>query len=155
MIDKSELLAHVVSQLGEVVEQMDHAADAQRLDVSKQEGAMQSRYDTHRIEGSWLADAMHIRRDELKQQLRRAQAYGLPSSPRRVVCEGALVYVRFSGVRTAYFILPFAGGCELVVDDEEITVISPDAPIAQQLLGRLPGEKVPFRNQIVQIEEVT
>ncbi len=154
MIDKNKLLNLVVTELGRAVEQMDQATDAQRLDVSKQEGAMQSRYDTHRIEGSWLADAMQVRRDELTRQLRLARSYRLADSAHAHVCEGSLAYLLIRGNRAVYFVLPFAAGHELVLDGEEVTVVSPDSPLARELLGKVRSDRVAFRGQIVELEDV-
>jgi len=153
MLNKTTLLNEIRSRLGVSLDGMAVATEAQRTDAASQEGAMQSRYDTMRIEGSWLADAMHTREEELKKEARSAERYTLPETNGRVV-EGSLVRVRNGSLATLYFVLPFAAGYESEVAGEELLVVTPRSPLAQELLGKRQGETARFRNQLLEIDEV-
>jgi len=153
MLNKMKLLNEIRSSLGVALDGMAEATEAQRTDAASQEGAMQSRYDTMRIEGSWLADAMHTREQNLKKEARRAETYSLPQTEDRVV-EGSLVRVRTGNLATLYFVLPFAAGYESEVAGEELLVVTPRSPLAQELMGKRRGETARFRNQLLEIDEV-
>ncbi|MCK6592474.1 MAG: hypothetical protein L6Q76_33385, partial [Polyangiaceae bacterium] len=74
-LDKSAILATLVRRM----EQRTGAMRARTADTayqaSLQEDRMKTRYDTMRIEGSWLADGMNRVAGEMAAQLTRAKHY--------------------------------------------------------------------------------
>jgi transcription elongation GreA/GreB family factor len=53
---------------------------------------------------------------------------------------GALVEVEADGERSLYFIGPKGGGLEIKHGRQEITVISPQSPLGQNLTGKKAGD---------------
>ena len=53
---------------------------------------------------------------------------------------GALVEVELDRTRSLYFIGPRNGGLEITVDGKEITVITPQSPLGQTLMGKKAGQ---------------
>jgi transcription elongation GreA/GreB family factor len=53
---------------------------------------------------------------------------------------GAFVELELNSEKTAYFIGPRAGGTEVLHDQREVLVITPQSPLGEQLLGRKQGE---------------
>ena len=154
MIDKSALLQAVIADIECRHKRMAEAAKAQADEVQQQEGPMKTRYDTMRTEGGWVADGLHMREEELKCDLNRARAFGFPVKVQRTVGEGSLVTITTPRARTVYFILPFSGGYETEVAGQEVVVITPRSPIAEELLGRGPKQTLCFRGSTLTIESV-
>ena len=71
-------------------------------------------------------------------------------SPREKVATGALVEVDHGGRERRLVLLP--GGLGMDVDG--VTVLSPDAPLAQALWGLEEGEEARFRGEAVEIVAV-
>ena len=57
---------------------------------------------------------------------------------------GALVQVEMRGGTNWYFVAPKAGGLEIVHDKEEITVITPQSPLGEQIFEKKQGDKFKF-----------
>lgn len=55
---------------------------------------------------------------------------------------GALVELKGRRERLLFLIGPSAGGTEVTVDGVEITVLTPQSPLGQQLMGRRTGDRV-------------
>ncbi len=53
---------------------------------------------------------------------------------------GALVDVEVDGKRSRYFLAEAAGGTKIEHEGVEIVVLTPEAPLAQSLLGKKPGD---------------
>lgn len=154
MMDKREVLKEVVASLERQHALMAAAARGQVDDVSKQASAMQSRYDTFRIEGSWVADGMHGREAELSRELTMAQNYAPPVANGGKIGEGNLVKLHYGDEMTNFLILPFAGGQEIDLQGEIFMIITPQSPIAAELWGKKTGAIISFRGRIIEIVEV-
>ena len=53
----------------------------------------------------------------------------------------ALVELEIDGTRSTYFIGPRNGGLEIELQRKEITVITPQSPLGQNLMGKKAGER--------------
>jgi len=53
----------------------------------------------------------------------------------------ALVELESGNTRSAYFIGPKNGGLELEFGGKEITIITPQSPLGQNLMGKKAGQK--------------
>ena len=55
--------------------------------------------------------------------------------------EPGLDEVKVGSERTFYFVAPGKGGLEVQHDGHEVVVITPQAPLAQELMGRRRGDR--------------
>jgi len=58
---------------------------------------------------------------------------------------GALVSLEAPEGRSHYFLGPFAGGTEIMHEENEVVVITPASALGQKLIGRREGETVALR----------
>jgi transcription elongation GreA/GreB family factor len=59
-----------------------------------------------------------------------------------VIDIGALVELSTGGENLFYFVGPRAGGTEILHDQKEILVITPQSPLGEQLLGKKSGAQL-------------
>ena len=103
----------------------------------------ENKYDTRGLEASYLARGQSKQAAELEQALHQFQALTLRDfGPETPVDIGALVELGVGKEHSWYFIGPRAGGTEVTHAGNEITVITPQSPIGQLLVGRKQGEKL-------------
>jgi hypothetical protein len=142
-IDKAALVASLCEQLAEKQRTLEVAADAAREAATHEESKPENDKDTRALEASYLAGAQAARARELKA-VQNALSF-LPLRSFRTgeaIDVSALVQVQ-AGARTAvYFLAPYGGGMKARVAGIEVTVIAPDAPIGQALVGRAAGDEV-------------
>lgn len=117
------------------------------------EGANQSRYDTHKVEGSWLANSLSKRVRSLEQQLMAAKRVpredGL--SPARI---GSLITYRLGDTEGGIYLLPFSQGETIDYDGVQILSLSPVSPLGQLFVGVEPDDTVTFRDRKYGVSDV-
>lgn len=109
----------------------------------------ESKYDTRSLEESYLAtgQARHVK--ELGETLRVFENLRLRDfSKGEEIASGALVEVERDGAAMLFLLAPASGGLEIDFKGREITLLSPESPLYQNLLGKRAGETLeapPFR----------
>jgi hypothetical protein len=106
---------------------------------SKAEG----KYDTRSLEASYLAagQARHV--DELAVAVRIFENLTLPVfGPGDAIEAGALVGVEFRGEAAWFLLAPASGGLEIRLDGREVTLLTPESPLYQKLLGLAVGDEL-------------
>lgn len=103
----------------------------------------ESKYDTRSLEESYLAtgQARHVK--ELSETLAVFETLKLPEfSKHEEIDAGALVETKRSGSKQSlYFLLaPASGGLEIMSGKKEITLLSPESPLYQKLIGLRAGD---------------
>jgi transcription elongation GreA/GreB family factor len=66
---------------------------------------------------------------------------GRDFAPEEAIDLTALVELDVDGTRALYFIGPRNGGLEIECQHEEITVITPQSPLGQHLMGKKVGQR--------------
>jgi transcription elongation GreA/GreB family factor len=100
-----------------------------------------NKYDTRGLEASYLAHGQSRQAAEIQAAIAAfekldARKFGA-DEPIEV---GAFVELDLNRETTAYFIGPRAGGMEVFHDKREVTVITPQSPLGEQLVGRKQGD---------------
>jgi transcription elongation GreA/GreB family factor len=110
---------------------------------SDNEARSEGKYDTRSTEANYLADGQ-ARQAETARQAASAYEEFL-NSPKAVKAGiGSLVHVDFGGGDAEYFLLgPAAGGMEVDVDGQTITVLTQESPLGKKLTGLTMGATVP------------
>lgn len=126
--------------------------------ATDEEARPTSQWDTQNIEASYLArgQAEQVRQvatlieklQEVRDDLLR---------PCDAAQEGALVQINFgSGPLEWFFIAPGGGGESCIIDEQEVTVLSTQAPLCLALQGKRAGESFAMPNgrpaRVIQIE---
>ncbi len=117
--------------------------DAQER-ANEAEGAMLSRYDTFKEEGQYLAGGLMIRYRELKnsvavlEELLKQDSF---SDHARIRHCSYIEVVFDDGRESQFFMTPVMGG-EVLFNN--ITIITPSAPVGQGLMGKEEGDRFSY-----------
>jgi transcription elongation GreA/GreB family factor len=140
-MNKRALIRKIIARLTGELEVYIRAAQASRAEATHEQSRAENKYDTRGLEASYLA------RGQSKQaaEIQAAIAAFEKLDPRKFgagepIDIGAFVELEFNAEKTAYFIGPRAGGTEVLHDQREILVITPQSPLGEQLLGRKQGD---------------
>ena len=102
----------------------------------------ENKYDTRGLEASYLAAGQAEQADEWKIALSSLEAFEFPElDTDDPITPGALVKAELDGEFVFYLLAPAGGG--ITCETEEggtVTVIGPNAPIREQLLGKTTGD---------------
>ena len=119
-------------------------------------GAMQSHHDTTKIETGWLIDGLVKRRKAVENTLSVLTEIASVMQSREFdhVLSGALVTLEHLNDVLRFFIVPDGEGSNVKIDEWDITLMSPTAPICSQLLGKEVGDTILFRGKEFVISEI-
>ena len=139
---KHEVLAAILDELKRGFENLSRAATQSRESATDAESKGDGKYDTRSTEASYLADGQARQAAEVAaaaaafEQL-EARDYD-PTDP---IALGALVEIEIMGEREWFFLGPASGGLEVSLGEETITILTPESPLGQNLLGRHSGDQ--------------
>lgn len=162
-MDKKKVLTCILEKLTDDLNTYFRAASMARFEATDSENKAENKYDTRGIEASYLAHGQSRQAIQTKKDYDAYEAMlknlDADARPHESVRKGTLVTLEFNGEMTYYFIGPASGGLEVVVDGEEITVMTPDSPLGASLLNKMAGDsveiKLPSGNNIYQITQVS
>ncbi|MCE2960737.1 MAG: transcription elongation factor GreAB [Akkermansiaceae bacterium] len=142
---KSELVELICSELRARLERLAKAALAAHEAATDPGSKAESKYDTRSLEESYLATGQARQVKELGETLQTFENLKLRDfSEIELIDAGALVTLRKPGKsQNIYFLLaPAAGGLEIVFQNKEITLLSPESPLYEKLLGNTVGTEI-------------
>lgn len=142
-MNKSQIVKQIVDHLVAELEVYFKAARAAHAEATHEQSKAENKYDTRGLEASYLARGQSRQAAEIEQAIAQFQKLPLRDfAPADPIDLGALVELRSKDNTSFYFIGPRAGGTEIVVDEKEILVITPQSPLGQQLAGKKQGERL-------------
>lgn len=133
------------------------AAEAAHQAATHEESKAENKYDTRGLEASYLAAGQSRRVAEIRRALAAWRAMQLRAyEDANGIQLGALVCLQGTDGRRQRLLLgPDGAGLKLPNEQGDILLISPHAPLGQQLLGQGPGDWVQVghvRWQVLQVE---
>tara|TARA_Y100000034_G_C6848611_1_gene384719 strand:- start:417 stop:908 length:492 start_codon:yes stop_codon:yes gene_type:complete len=145
--DKKDLVRRFVDQMEEGVDQLAEATESSRMHSIQSEGCMQTRYGSAKEEHGYMADTLNLRTQGKSAALVEARYTNLPENPRSVQL-GCVVRLRDSesGDTSDYFVLREGGGEFIEVGEDEIAVITTEAPLYGEMYGLGRGDTFTFKN---------
>jgi len=140
---KREIHRRFVDQMTSELESIRAAAKNTAAMATDEEHKADSKYDTFSLESSYLAHGQAMRVQELTEALERMRVLPLhelkEGSP---VVLGTLVRLEDDeGDKRTLFFGPAGGGEEVLVDGEDIILITKQSPLGQAVLGKTVGEQ--------------
>ncbi|MFT5122161.1 MAG: hypothetical protein ACI9TH_000874 [Kiritimatiellia bacterium] len=141
---KAEIHQRFIQQLSDELETITAAAKNTFDVATHEESQAKSKYDTFGLESSYLARGQALRVEELTGALQRMHALPLLAfGPKTGIDLSALVRLGAAdGTHQTLFISPVGGGEEIMVDDEEIIIVTPSSPLGRAVMSKVPGAKV-------------
>jgi hypothetical protein len=138
---KSLLLDLIRSELRASFERLTSAALEAHAAATDPGSKAESKYDTRSLEASYLATGQARQVEELAEAIRMFDGLTLPEfSIDDPIEAGALVEVDLSGETQSFLLAPAAGGLEVDLDGQLITLLTPASALYQKLLGMRAGE---------------
>lgn len=138
---KADLLPLIITRLEDQHRVMLGALSESKENASGDETKSEGKYDTRATEAAYLAEAQQQQADKLADGLHAFRAFEFPpfelTDP---IALGALVETDLDGETEFYLLAPAGGGTTLDYLGCDLTLLTPEAPLFQQLLGRQAGD---------------
>jgi len=141
-MNKRALIQKIVTQLTRELSVYFRAAQNSRAEATHEQNQAESKYDTRGLEAAYLARGQSKQAAELEAaiaEFEKLEVRKFAADER--ISLGALVELEMGGEVSWYFIGPRAGGTEVVQDNREVLVITPQSPLGAQLLDQKQGER--------------
>lgn len=140
-MNKKKLLEHIVGSLGESLSVLEKAARASHEEATHESSKAESKYDTRGLEAAYLAGGQARQAKEILDSIKLYQTLAVKNfASGEAIGLTALVELDVDGVQSTYFIGPKNGGLEVECQRKEVTVITPQSPLGQNLVGKKAGQ---------------
>ncbi len=139
---KAQLIKQIVASLSENLGVLEKAARASHAEATHESSKAESKYDTRGLEAAYLAGGQARQAKEIRDSIKLYEALRTKDfAPIEPIDLTALVELDADGMRSNYFIGPKNGGLEIELQRKEITVITPQSPLGQNLMGKKAGQR--------------
>ncbi len=152
---KKELLRDLINQLEQDLINAEIVAKDSRDAAINEESKPENEYDTRAIEASYLAGAQAHRVRELEAQVQILRIFPIQMfNESSKIDASALVLLSLDGEEHWFFLLPQGGGKVLKKKGFEISTLTPQSPLAQEILGlkRSDSAFLQKKEKLVEIE---
>jgi len=141
-MNKKQLLKKIVEALRENLEMLHKAARASHAEATHESSKAESKYDTRGLEAAYLAGGQARQAREILDSIQFYQSLTVKNfAPDEPIDLTALVELEIDGRPSTYFIGPRNGGLEIEFQRQEVTVITPQSPLGQNLMGKKTGDR--------------
>lgn len=139
-MDKQKILSTIISKL-----QTDIAVAAQAVEIAHDTATHKdclgsSKYETMGTEASYLAQGQGLRLLELERALAYFKQLTLSKPSTTIVLSSLVSLVNEQGKQQLLWLAADAGGLNVQLDKQNITIITPQAPLGSVLLGKTEGD---------------
>lgn len=141
-MNKRALLSKILDQLQTELRSYARAARAAHAEATDPQSKAENKYDTRGLEAAYLAGAQSRQAAETQSAIEAFEKLALKDfTAGDAIDLSALVEIEAAGERSFFFLGPCKGGLEVEHGGKEVTVITTQAPLGQQLTGRKTGER--------------
>ena len=138
---KPQLLKAIIASLTESLGVLEKAARASHAEATHESSKAESKYDTRGLEAAYLAGGQARQAKEILDSIELYRALPVRDfASEEAIDLTALVELDVDGTGALYFIGPRNGGLEIECKRKEITVITPQSPLGQNLMGKKAGQ---------------
>lgn len=145
MLDKKHLITTIIIELEKELKNAINSAEMARQAATDDQSVAETQYDTLGLEASYLAHGQSERAELIKRQIEQYRNIVIKDfAEDDEVGIGCLVTLKkmANNVGIYYFIGPSAGGLKIKLDDVHVTLITPQAPVAKELIGKFQFDKI-------------
>ncbi len=139
---KAQLIKQIVATLTASLDTLEKAARASHAEATHESSKAENKYDTRGLEAAYLAGGQARQVKEIVDSIKIYESLAardfIPGEP---VDLTSLVELNFEGATSTYFIGPKNGGLEIKHEGREVTVITPQSPLGQNLMGKKTGQR--------------
>lgn len=141
-MNKKQLLQQIVIALTESLGVLEKAARAAHAEATHESSKAENKYDTRGLEAAYLAGGQARQAREILDSIKLYESLAVKNfSPDDPIDVTALVELESGGTRSMYFLGPRNGGLEVEFKGKEVTVITPQSPLGQNLMGKKAGQR--------------
>jgi transcription elongation GreA/GreB family factor len=148
-INKQDVLSHLIEQLQQQMDVAMSSAQAAYQGATDSESKSENKYDTRGLEASYLAHGQSKRVDTLRHAIKKyknliqlAESSVQPNNQEKIT-HNCLVRLTNPSKHSIYFYIGFfGGGINLKLNNKEIKVVTPEAPIAKQLIDKYLDDEI-------------
>lgn len=141
-MEKAQIIKRIVLSLAQSLEVLERAARASHAEATHESSKAESKYDTRGLEAAYLAGGQARQAGEILESIRLYEGLVIKDfAPDEAIDLTALVELEADGKRSFYFVGPKNGGLEIEHQGREITVITPQSPLGQNLVGKKMGHR--------------
>ena len=141
-MQKANLIQQIVARLSESLALLEKAARASHAEATHESSKAESKYDTRGLEAAYLAGGQARQAREILDSINLYRALPVKDfAPENPIDLTALVELDVNGTRALYFIGPRNGGLEVECKRKEITVLTPQSPLGQNMMGKKAGQR--------------
>lgn len=142
-MEKAKIIAKIHNQLRNQFDRMLAAAKSTESYATDQDSQAEGKYDTRALEASYLAAGQAEKAEELAEAVELFKAFDPPDFAEDAPIDlGALIEADLDGELVFYLLAPRGGGLVCEHEGCDLTVLTPDAPLARQLLGKRAGDEL-------------
>ncbi len=133
---KKSIVELLLQQVQKELQALEAAAKTSHQNAVNEEMKPDGKYDTRKIEASYLASAQAQRVTQLQNDCRALDqlAQHLTERPLTLIAIGALFECTENNKVTYFFMAPAAGGQKLTIDNKEISIITPNSPLGSEFM---------------------
>ena len=141
-MNKAQLLKRIVASLSDSLSVLERAARASHAEATHESSKAESKYDTRGLEAAYLAGGQARQAKEILDSIKVYESLVVKDfRADEPIDLTALVELDFDDARSMFFIGPRNGGLEMEFDRKELTVITPQSPMGQNLIGKKAGQR--------------
>lgn len=145
-MNKRAIVKKIIAKLNEGMALSLKAARTAHEEATHEESKAEDKYDTRGLEAAYLAGGQARQAAETEKAIVAYESLVLDKfGPKDPIDLTALVELESDGERIFYFLGPTSGGLELNHDGKEVFVITPQAPLGQNLIGKKQGDKLKMK----------
>jgi transcription elongation GreA/GreB family factor len=141
-MNKTQLVKHIIANLSESLDLLEKAARASHAEATHESSKAENKYDTRGLEAAYLAGGQARQAKEILDSIKVYESLTIRDfSPREQIDLTALVELDSDGTRSMYFLGPKNGGLEVEFQGRDVTVLTPQSPLGQGLMGKTSGQR--------------
>ena len=139
-MNKAAVIEEIISKLRSQLAVAAGASNEAASYASDEEAKAESKWDTQGIEASYLAAGQAGQARVIAEAIQSLKSFLLDiQSDNKTITAGTLIECDLNGFNDWFFLSPEGGGVSVKIDDSEVTVITPQSPIGQQIIGKKAG----------------
>jgi len=140
-MNKAPLVKQIVANLSKSLAMLDKAARDSHAEATHESSKPENKYDTRGLEAAYLAGGQARQAKELLDSIQIYNSLHLKDfTADEPIDLTALVELESDGTRASYFVGPKNGGLEIEFSGREVTVVTPQSPLGQNLMGKKAGQ---------------
>lgn len=145
LMNKTKIFEALIAELEDELRRQLSAQTIAAEGATHAEAKAETKWDTCGLEQSYLARGLAKQFEILAIKVAELRAFVPVDFSGRPIGVGALIETEMNGFKALFMLLNCGGGVELMIDGQEVTVITPDSPVGAALLEKTTGMTYSFR----------